>query len=44
MQKKIYIKMRVCIMGIVLLIFMSNIFFVYMSNEGDFTFTIHHFV
>ena len=29
---------------IILLIFMSNIFFLYMSAEGCFTFIIHHFV
>ena len=28
----------------VLLIFMSDIFFLYMSNEGCFIFIIHHFV
>ena len=31
-------------MSIVLLIFMSDIFFLYMSNEGCFTFIIHYFV
>ena len=29
---------------IILLIFMSDIFFLYMSDEGCFTFIIHHFV
>ena len=30
--------------SIILLIFMSDIFFLYMSDEGCFTFIIHHFV
>ena len=35
---------RVRSTSIILLIFMSDIFFLYMSNEGCFTFIIHHFV
>ena len=35
---------RVHCTSIILLIFMSDIFFLYMSNEGCFTFIIHHFV
>ena len=30
--------------SIILLIFMSDIFFLYLSDEGCFTFIIHHFV
>ena len=35
---------RVPSISIILLIFMSDIFFLYMSNEGCFTFIIHYFV
>ena len=48
--EKIYIMnednniIRVHSKSIILLIFMSDIFFMYMSNKGWFTFIIHHFV
>ena len=35
---------RVRSTSIILLIFMSDIFFLYMFDEGCFTFIIHHFV
>ena len=35
---------RVRSTSIILLIFMSDIFFLHMSDEGCFTFIIHHFV
>ena len=35
---------RVHNMSIILLIFVNDIFFLYVSNEGCFTFIVHHFV
>ena len=35
---------RTCSMSIILLIVMSEIFFLYMANLGCFTFIIHHFL
>ena len=35
---------RVRSTSIILVIFMSDIFFLYMCDEGCFTFIIHHFV
>ena len=35
---------RVCSMSIRLLIFTSDIYFLYMANEGCFTSIIYHFV
>ena len=43
-QMKIILYNIVCSTSIILLIYMINIFLLYMSNEGCFTLIIHQFV